>query len=49
VRDAVLKVKGVEVVEIDLGRKLVTITLRDGRSQETKVREAIRKAGHIIA
>jgi cation transport ATPase len=49
VRDAVLKVEEVKTVEIDLEQKLVTITLRNRLSQEAKVREAIRKAGHIIA
>ena len=48
IRDAVLKVKGVEAVEIDLGRKLVSVTLRDRDITEGKIRREIVKAGHTM-
>ncbi|MFQ5874687.1 MAG: HAD-IC family P-type ATPase, partial [Dehalococcoidia bacterium] len=48
VRDAVLTVKGVEGVEIDLDRKLVSVIPRDGDVAESEVREAIVKAGHMV-
>ena len=48
IRDAVLKVKGVEAVEIDLGRKLVSVTLRDGDITKGKIRRQIVKADHTI-
>jgi len=49
IEQAVAGMPGVKSVLVDLEHKLVTITLRNDLSHEAKVREAIRKAGHIIA
>jgi cation transport ATPase len=46
VRDAVLNVKGVKAVEVDLRRKLVSITIGDGN--EDKIRREIVKIGHTV-
>ncbi|MEE9583699.1 MAG: metal-transporting ATPase, partial [Dehalococcoidales bacterium] len=46
VRDAVLNVKGVKAVEVDLRRKLVSVTIGDGN--EDKIRREIVKIGHTV-
>jgi heavy metal translocating P-type ATPase len=46
--DAVWRVKGVETVEIDLARRLVSLTARNGDIIEGKIREKIARAGHTV-
>ena len=48
VRDAVLQAKGVEAVEIDLSRKLVTVTSSEEGVAESEIRKEIVKAGHTV-
>lgn len=48
IEQAVAGMPGVKSVQVDLEHKLVTVTLQNDPSHEVKVREAIRKAGHII-
>ncbi|MFQ5836788.1 MAG: heavy metal translocating P-type ATPase, partial [Candidatus Bathyarchaeia archaeon] len=48
VKEAVLQVEGIENVQVDLHTKLVEISYQKGKNVETKVKNKIKKLGHVV-